>query len=156
MLSMKKSFWRSIVAACVLSFAILGLSGCGPAEGFATVDGKVTLDGQPLPDAYVEFICSGENAGTSTGKTDSSGNYYLMFSRSKKGARIGSSVVRITTFDLDGSQGGVKRIPEKVPDVYNIKSELTAEVKSGSNNFNFDLKSDAGALPKARPEREDL
>ncbi len=94
--------------------------------------------------------------GVSTGRTDSSGNYYLMFSRSKKGARIGPSRVEITTFDLDGTQGGVKRIPEKVPAKYNSKSELTAEVKPGSNTFDFDLKSEDGALPKARPQREDL
>jgi hypothetical protein len=131
------------------------LSGCGPAEGLATVVGQVKLDGAPLPDAYVQFACTGENAGISTGRTDSSGNYTLWFSRSKKGARIGQSKVQITTFDLDGTQGGVKRIPEKVPAKYNVKTELTADVKEGNNTFDFDLKSE-GPLPKARPQREDL
>src|SRR5687768_929959 len=97
-----------------------GLAGCGPAEGLASVVGQVKLDGEPLADAYVQFLCTGENAGTSTGRTDSSGNYTLWFSRSKQGARIGPSKVQITTFDLDGTQGGVKRIPEKVPAKYNV------------------------------------
>ena len=142
-----------------MAFAILvtGVcTGCGPAEGLATVNGLVTLNGDPLPDAYVQFICTGEKAGTSTGRTDSNGNYSLMFSRSKHGARIGPSKVKITTFDLDGMHGGVKRIPEKVPAEYNVKSALTAEVKPGSNTFNFELKSDVGPLPKAAPQREDL
>jgi hypothetical protein len=131
-------------------------SGCGPAEGLATVEGQVKLGGEPLADAYVQFVCAGENAGTSTGRTDSSGHYSLWFSRSKKGARIGPSKVQITTFDLDGTHGGVKRIPEKVPAKYNVKTELTADVKEGKNTFDFDLQSDAGPLPKARPAREDL
>ncbi|QDT52004.1 hypothetical protein Pan44_00100 [Caulifigura coniformis] len=146
---------KQLIAAAGLVVAAL-LSGCGPAEGLASVVGRVTLDGEPLPNAYVQFICSGENAGTSSGRTDSSGDYYLMFSRSKKGARIGPSKVVITTFDLDGTQGGVKRIPEKVPAKYNVKTELTAEVKPGDNTFDFELKSDVGPLPKARPQREDL
>jgi len=146
---------RQLTAAVALIVPAL-YSGCGPAEGLASVVGKVTLDSEPLPDAYVQFTCSGENAGTSSGRTDSSGNYYLMFSRSKKGARIGPSTVKITTFDLDGTQVGVKRIPEKVPVKYNAKTELTADVKAGSNTFDFDLKSDAGPLPKARSQREDL
>ncbi len=150
--------WLSVdgllfIALCT---AVIGLAGCGPAEGFATVDGRVTLDGEPLPDAYVEFQCTGENAGTSMGRTSSNGKYSLMFSRSKTGARIGPSRVLITTFDLDGTQGGVRRVPEKVPAIYNVKTELTADVKPGANTFDFDLKTDAGALPRARPQREDL
>ena len=143
-------------ALLALFTPVLLVSGCGPAEGLASVVGQVKLDGEPLSDAYVQFQCTGENAGTSTGRTDSSGNYALWFSRSKKGARIGPSKVQITTFDLDGEHGGVKRIPEKVPAKYNTKSELKADVKSGNNTFDFDLKSDAGPLPKARPQREDL
>jgi len=149
-------FCRSAVVA-PLALLISGfLTGCGPADGLATVTGLVTLDGEPLPDAYVQFTCTGENAGVSNGRTDANGKYYLMFSRSKVGARTGPSKVAITTFDLDGTHGGVKRIPEKVPAKYNAKSELTAEVKPGSNTFDFDLKSDAGPLPKAGSTREDL
>jgi len=152
---MQDSCLSRISAPLVLLIAGVA-SGCGPAEGLATVEGQVKLGGEPLADAYVQFVCTGENAGTSTGRTDSGGHYSLWFSRSKKGARIGPSKVQITTFDLDGTRGGVKRIPEKVPAKYNVKSELTADVKEGKNTFDFDLKPDAGALPTARPAREDL
>src|SRR5689334_17856796 len=127
-----KSMRQTLAATFVLSLSVIG---CGPADGLATVVGQVTLDGEPLPDAYVQFTCSGANAGVSTGRTSSSGKYSLEFSRNEVGARIGPSKVAITTFDLDGMHGGVKRIPEKVPAKYNTKTELTAEVKPGSNTF---------------------
>ncbi len=59
---MQKSRWfQASFALVVLSLPLF--SGCGPADGLATVVGHVTLDGQPLADAYVQFTCTGKDAG---------------------------------------------------------------------------------------------
>ncbi|MEW4486866.1 carboxypeptidase regulatory-like domain-containing protein [Thalassoglobus sp. JC818] len=132
---------------------IAPLAGCGGSDNdLQRVTGKVTLDGQPLPDAFVVFAPK-EGGTTSYGKTDSQGVYEMMFSDDEKGAWVGVNVVKISTGDVgSGNSAGAK---EKVPAVYNMSSTLTADVAAtGSNEFNFDLKSDAGRIVEADLARE--
>src|SRR5262245_9061165 len=53
--------------------------GCGTRADLATVTGKITIDGQPLPDAFVVFAPTASGT-SSRGKTDAGGNYEMMFS----------------------------------------------------------------------------
>ena len=74
----------------------------------------------------------------------------MLFSDSQKGAFIGSNRVSISTGDISAdSSGGIK---ELVPQTYNDESNLVADVKSGSNTFDWELKSDAGEV--VQPEVE--
>ena len=114
--------------------------GCGN-ENLATVTGTVTLDGEPLPNAFITFVPQGETGSTSFGKTDEDGAYEMVFSDTQAGAWVGENVVRITTADVGMSPG--ENIPELVPDVYNENSTLIRTVEPGSNEFNFALESDA-------------
>ncbi|EAQ80874.1 carboxypeptidase-like regulatory domain-containing protein [Blastopirellula marina] len=135
------SFPQQLMGIVVISVSMV--LGCGGGSGprLATVSGTVTLNGQPLPDALVSFY-HGEDR-PSHGTTDASGHYELEFTADRKGALIGENVVRITLATVSGE--GVKPRKETIPIMYNSDSELTYEVKSGSNeNANFDLKKSGG------------
>ncbi|MBA4064402.1 MAG: hypothetical protein C0501_11955 [Isosphaera sp.] len=98
---------------------------------YATVKGRVTLDGRPLKGALVGFY---PNQGRgSHGETDADGRYELRYTNKKAGVPPGPCVVRITTADAN--------TPERLPARYHEKSELAEEVKPGDNVFDFELKS---------------
>jgi hypothetical protein len=129
-----------------LLFGSLGLVGCGgggDTPPLGLVSGKITFDDQPLDDAEVIFQPADGRA--SVGKTNSSGLYSLAYTMEAKGARIGSHKVTITSArNASGGEGPETPLAERkelLPAKYHSKSELTAEVKSGSNTINFDLKS---------------
>ena len=63
----------------------------------------------------------------------------MAVSDSINGASIGENVVRVKTGDYLADGSG--KIKEIVPAIYNSKSELREDVKSGDNIFDFDLKS---------------
>jgi hypothetical protein len=128
--------------------------GCGGEEGLGRVTGVVKLDGKPLPDAAVEFNPAGGQGLTSYGKTDKSGSYYMMATRTDKGAAVGKNKVSITTYDLVDNGGKISSIPEQVPTKYNKSTELEVDVRSGSNTFDFDLKTEGGKVnsKKASPQ----
>lgn len=131
-------------ASCIIMTALLFvLPGCG--SDLSSVKGKVTLDGAPLPGAFVEYTPKSSNGSTAYGKTDTSGNYYLMFSLNRSGAIPGDYVVRITTAEI--GDVGKANVPERVPNRYNRNTELQVEVKPDQSNIcNFELKSDGAKI----------
>jgi len=141
-------YWLSRELYAILVTALLS-SGCGGRADLASVRGKVTLDGQPLADAFVVYAPVAKGT-TSYGRTDSSGRYEMMFSDREAGAWIGENLVRINTGDVSsGDRTGPK---ERVPAVYNQQTTLKAEVKPGANTFDFELKSSAGKILAAPKE----
>src|SRR5690606_11606382 len=113
----------------------VSLVGCGQSGGpvLGKVSGTVTLDGQPLPDTMVSFYpSSGERS--AHGVTDAAGHYTLMFTGLKEGAIVGPHSVQAETGVQTGEEetspvSNVAQLPAK----YNKNTELTAEVKRGSN-----------------------
>jgi hypothetical protein len=99
---------------------------------YASVSGRVTLDGKPLKGATVGFYPP-QGRG-SHGVTDDDGRYELHYTHSKAGVPPGKCIVRITTADPNR--------PERLPAKYHEQSELSEEVKPSNNVFDFDLKSD--------------
>ncbi|MDR2439578.1 MAG: carboxypeptidase-like regulatory domain-containing protein [Planctomycetaceae bacterium] len=155
---MKRKNPRHLVPYYMLAasflFAVLPvLSGCGNTYtgrynnlGLVEVNGVVTLDGQPLPDAQVHF--EHENKTYSYGVTNEYGKYQLHFNSQKTGVLPGSKTVRIWTTrkGLDSEQLtqeiNTAKEQERIPDQYNQKSTLTVTVETGkSQTFDFDLKS---------------
>jgi hypothetical protein len=127
-----------------LAVGAAGLScGCGEkAANMADVSGTVTMDGQPLSKARIEFSPTA-NGSPSMGLTDERGRYSLRFSRDMEGAMIGDYQVKISTYapaNPDAEPPTVE-VPEKVPAKYNIKTELTGKVVEGSNTIDFPLQS---------------
>jgi hypothetical protein len=122
---------RALWSFCCLT-AILW-AGCGSPD-FGAVDGRVTLDGQPLAGATVEFQPDGGSP--AYGVTDDDGRYTLRWSVDQGGAPVGPVRVRITSFQE--SQPNVK---ERVPARYNKKTDLVREVKPGGQTLDFELES---------------
>jgi hypothetical protein len=128
----------SILAVCLV--AVYGRdAGSGPKLG--KVSGTVKLDGDPLPDATIEFQPMAAEGSPSTAVTGSDGSYELMFLAGKPGAMVGKHIVRITTYRQLSSEDprGPGEIPEKLPPQYNSESTLEKEVKSGRNTIDFEL-----------------
>lgn len=126
--------------------ACVGGAGCGGGgPDLAPVEGTVTLDGAPLPNARVVFQPQGPGS-PSSGITDEEGHYELLYAPGRKGAMIGRHTVRITTYAQGRADenGEPTFTPEHVPPRYNSQTELSAEVQPGSNTFDFPLE---GALP---------
>lgn len=123
----------------LLLLCLAAISGCGGKSGpqLARVSGKVTLGGQPLAKAAVEFIP--EKGRPATGVTDDDGYYELQYTESDRGAMLGNHTVRIRTYREADEDAGTPEVPEKVPMKYNVNSELTRDVKEGKNEFNFEL-----------------
>ncbi|HWL07186.1 MAG TPA: hypothetical protein VNQ76_02120 [Planctomicrobium sp.] len=119
------------------------LIGCGRDSGpqFGTVTGTVTLDGEPLPYAKIEFQPEGKRS--SAGITDAKGKYELGYSFSRSGAITGPHsvwIVMAPANEIDRPEGAVIEIPKvKLPKKYNEQTELAADVKKGKNTINFDL-----------------
>jgi hypothetical protein len=135
---------KFIIAVCfsgLTVFTTLGCGSSGPPLGY--VEGKVTLNGQPLPHARVTFQPQATGSSPSTGITDENGHYELQFSLEEKGAMIDTHQVRISTFAQ--SNDGKPPLPEKVPAEYNDATTLECEVKSGKNTHDFELKGKANS-----------
>jgi len=145
----RAKFGAAIAQIYLLAVSAVALGGCGARSDLAAVHGKVTLDGQPLSDAFIVFAPTTHGT-TSYGRTDSGGNYEMMFTDTEKGAWIGENLVRISTGDL--GRGGGPGPKERVPVVYNEATTLKADVKRGINAFNFDLKSNTGRIKGAPTE----
>lgn len=126
----------------VVSLVCVCLTGCGESgPDVATVKGTVTLDGEPLEGAMVTF--QPENGRPADGTTDSQGQYELLYTAGKPGAKIGKHTVTITTSTtVTDEEGNMTATPEKLPPEYNVESELVREVEPGENIIDFDLTSD--------------
>lgn len=129
--------WLSITSILLLMIC----PGCGGSKpNVAPVHGRVTLDGQALPDASIVFQASGHSP--SGGKTDKDGNYELIYRRGIMGAAIGANRVSILEDTL------VTHKPQRVPARYNQESELTFDVKPGDNVADFSLTTEPNAAKK--------
>ena len=141
-----------VLNACLL----LVITGCG-ASGpeIASVEGKVTMDGQPLANAAVVFVP--ENGRPAGARTNAQGEYELTFTEGRRGAMPGNHKVRITTLSdpgIDDDGQLTKGSPETVPLQFNGATTLTFEVvASKANVANFDITSE-GDLPDAEDESE--
>ena len=131
-----------------LSALLICYCGCsGSPANVAKVEGVVTLDAEPLSGASVTFYPE-SGARPSAGETDENGRYSLRYTRGFDGAVIGKHRVTIAIEDLtdiydDGGKEVTAKKRKTLPLKYTDKekTELNKTVESGSNTFDFDLKS---------------
>ncbi|PQO44360.1 hypothetical protein [Blastopirellula marina] len=130
-----------LTLAATLTLGVVGCGGDGTSPPLGEVTGHITLNGEPLDGATVEFIP--ESGRPSIGVTDASGNYELLFKADMPGAMIGKHSVRITSQrSASGGEGAeefVSARKETVPAKYNDETTLEADVKSGDNKLDFPL-----------------
>ena len=128
---------------------LLCCCGCGRSEGLqrAAVDGKVTLDGVAISVGTIAFYPTEGLKGPATGGAIKDGQYSIA---AGKGPIVGRNRVEIHASKKTGrkvqapmSDPGVMtdEIIEAIPDRYNTKSNLVAEIKSGKNVFDCKLSS---------------
>lgn len=144
--------------AVVITWLILTV-GCNKSQAIKTdiVTGSVTLDGQPLSNAYVNFNPKGSEGNAAYGITDGNGTYKLQTLQGEAGAGTTPGEYIVTIHKSVSEQTGKKIIDqdtrelvnelktkEIVPDIYKNpqKTKLTAIVVAGqTNTFDFNLKS---------------
>lgn len=113
------------------AFGCLAFIGCGDSgPELGQISGTVTVDGQPVEGLQVEF--QPEQGRPAMGFTDQQGHYTVEYTAGRAGAMLGPHQVRISV--PAGSQ-----VPVKIPAKYNSRTELTAQVEPGSNQFDFQL-----------------
>jgi hypothetical protein len=149
----------------VASALLAGLVGCARGPEFGEVRGKVTLDGQPLPEVEVVFLPDPER-GTlgpkSSCYTDDQGRYVAQTSKGRDGVAIGFCRVCIHDIRALLSPFGGDAIkkagahgkepdkpsrprpppPSRVPAAYASVRDTplkAVEVKPGKNELNFEL-----------------
>lgn len=129
--------------------AMVLLTGCGSGgPDLYKVGGKVTMDGKPLAHAEVRFLPvpkGTEAVRPSSAITDENGNYTLEYSTKRSGARPGDYQVFIST--KRKAMPEVPAVAESVPDIYNTKTRLQADIDKTKRTFNFDLVSTEGKVP---------
>jgi len=119
--------------ACMAMLISVSLARCGGGEtaNVGSVSGTVTLDGRPLASASIVF--QPEKGRPASGGTDDNGYYSLSYSNNQSGAIVGPCQVTISTA-FENEDGKVS--PERVPANYSQPGVLTADVKSGSDEYN--------------------
>lgn len=121
--------FRAFVS-CIVVFCFVGCSD-SDRPPLGRVSGKITMDGQPLEGVIINF--RPDMGRTSTAETDATGYYDLEYEYQVKGAKIGPAT---PSFVWPTGAEGKKGIPSQ----YSDKSDIKFEVKSGSNTFDFDIK----------------
>lgn len=122
--------WTAVAAA------VLAVGGCDSAPKLYEVTGAVTIDGQPVPDGDIIFLPADTGAAPEPDKVVD-GRYTVR-------ARAGFKKVSVSASKIipGGARGGGNEpVPEEyIPERYNSRTELTAEVTpDGANVFDFTL-----------------
>lgn len=126
------------LARAVALLTAVSLAGCRDSS-FGTVHGRVTLNGQPVPDGVIQFVPVNKDAPTANGFIKD-GEYT---------ARVPVTTHKVTISSPQRVGGGKAPstptlddtpVQETIPARYNTKSELTAEIKPGEAELNFELK----------------
>lgn len=152
-----------IVLAALATMAFVGCGSQGPKT--SPVRGTVLLDGQPLSQADISFSPKSPNRFAAIGKTDDAGAFTLstFIGKPFSGAESGDYVVVVRKVDegtappppntddpnygkeTQGSGNPAKYKPPTLvtPEIYGDKasSPLSASVKTGENEFTFELSS---------------
>lgn len=138
---MNRKLLGFLVCLLVVSPAFLGCSGKG---GMGTVSGNVTLDGQPLADGLISFIPADGNSPTAGG-TIKNGAYTVQASRGAQKVVINATKVTGSrkAYADDPNSPVITTTAEILPKKYSdaLTTELTVEVKAGSNKADFQLSS---------------
>ncbi|QDT66683.1 carboxypeptidase-like regulatory domain-containing protein [Calycomorphotria hydatis] len=129
-------------------FPIMVATGCGQKLTklpLVPVNGTVTMDGQPLANAEVEFspieveMIDGYLGGSGANGPTNNKGFYHMHLGSSRGVQPGRYLVRIHQIATDEQSGNdIEMVPAK----YNSKSEIEVTItEDGNKDLNFELSS---------------
>ncbi len=141
--------WLQVVAGLALfGFVCVGCGDDNALDRLA-VEGRVTLDGVPLPSGAVRFEpIDGKATAVGTGAVIVDGDYHI---ERQQGLCPGKYRVSVTSAQSDGATASAPSMDndnagnlpeERIPPRYNTQSELQIEVqREGPRRFDFDLTS---------------
>jgi hypothetical protein len=129
---------------CLPAFAAVLWAGCSGGAPYGDVYGDVTLDGKPLGEGVIRFI-------PTDGKTPTA-SALIKAGQFNERVSFGTHRVEISSPKLPqgitsakqmkrGTVDEVVALAELIPERYNNRSTLRAEVKRGTNELRYDLKS---------------
>lgn len=148
----------SIRGLDVVSFLAIAAGGCGPASSLTLVpvEGRVTLDGKPVPGCIVTFEPADQHAATgpqAVGVADKDGWFRVRSSGNRLGAVPGVHRVFVAPTDVVSAAGESRPAaqhpeatasPDLVPPRYQSPGTSGLEatvVAEGKNSFVFELHS---------------
>ncbi|QDS87063.1 hypothetical protein EC9_12390 [Rosistilla ulvae] len=140
-------FLRLIVCSLLVSATVTILPGCGSQGGIqrASVEGNVTVDGEPVDVGSITFVPTGETKGPATGGKIVDGEYAI---ESSGGPVPGEYLVQITgrrgtgkfkKQELEGEIVETEVTEEMIPEKYRSGSELKRTIEAGENSMNLEL-----------------
>jgi len=139
-----------------LGLCLAGIAGCSG----TTLSGDVTLNGQPVDGGTITLLAPGGGKQRNVAGDINGGRYTLT---AAAGLAPGTYKVEIFWHQKTGRKlpnpndigTFVEEAKQVVPTQYNVATTLTAEVKSGSNTLNFDLKGPPPKVEKKAPSVRD-
>lgn len=124
-----------LFAAAALAGLFAVVSGCGPSgPKMLDVTGTVKYDGKDVTEGDIAFYPADKNVGPEGGKIKD-GKYTMK-------VKEGKNTVKITAIHtVPGKKGpmGEDAVEQYIPDKYNEKTTLTADVAAGKTEHNFDM-----------------
>ena len=136
---------RRTLAALALFLAVLCLAGCG-SGGRVPIQGSIAYDGTPVEEGTITFLAlDGGGVDSNAGGDIKDGKYSI---NAERGPKPGKYKVEVywnkKTGKMVATPGDSSvKMPETkqmLPPKYNKQTELTADITSGRNTKNFDLK----------------
>lgn len=135
-----------ILVSVLCVVPLLSACGSGNKLGREAVTGKVTLNGRPLAEGSIMFEPTSGRGAMGGGRIEN-GNYRLSV---QGGLPPGEYIVRISAAATGRNApaatppgetpGAGADPPEMIPPAWNSQSRHTVEVGDGSNEFNFDIR----------------
>lgn len=140
-----------LAVACTVAALAAGCGGRADGIPREPVSGTVSLDGQPLESGSITFLPEG--SGPSAGGPIQGGSFTLPRADGPAPGphRVEVMAIRPTGRKVPNPDDPGQMIEETynaVPPRYNLRSELTAEVKAGAEN-KFDFTLSGKAAPRA-------
>jgi hypothetical protein len=136
---MNQSLRRLLIFLALIILS--GSAGCGGSSAKGTVNGTVTLDGQPLKEGTVRFVPVDGKTPTADGIVRD-GKFTAAVPVGEM--RVEFSAPKVTgrhkMYDTPDSPM-VDDVVELIPDRFNIQSELKIMVRPGSQDETFSLQS---------------
>ncbi len=120
----------------VLVGLVVAAAGCGkPAATKLDVSGTVKYDGQDVAEGYITFVPGDKSVGPEAGPIKD-GKYTAKVVSGKNTVKIQA------TRTVPGKKGpmGEDFVEQYIPEKYNDKTELDADIAVGKTTHNFDLK----------------
>lgn len=144
---------KAWAVACMIA-VVAGILGCRKSDGLNRVEvsGTVTFDGAPLETGSIALIPEEGTAGPSVGGPIQAGKFQLTAAEGPVAGKykIMIRASRKTGRQIEAGEGAddptamVDEIEMFIPEKYNSKTELTAEIGPSTGPLAFDLKSEGG------------